>query len=142
MMAEIFNAADIVNKTLIAQTKVPVYRYPYSGAEIIGYINPGNPVGVVYSYLSPDAAKERDDLFWMFAPAPGGASYYYTEQKPGYYSVSALKQQGVISTEEKIKQEQEKQDALNQPWYMNMLKTALPWVAGIAIAAVVINKKL
>lgn len=142
MMAEIFNAADIVNKTLVAQTKVPVYRYPFSTAEILGYVNPGNPVGVVYSFLEPDLSKNRNNLFWMFAPSQGGASYYYAEQKPGYYSVSALKQQGVISTNEKIAQQQKEQEQANQPWYINILKTALPWVAGIAIAAVIINKKL
>ena len=141
-MPELYSAADIVNKTLIAKSKVPIYRLPYDSAEMLGYVNPGESVGLVYAWIDANPAAGRNNLWWQFAPAYGGGSYYYAPHKEGLYNVNSLREQGVITTLEKIEAEKKKQEAANQPWYMAMLKTALPWVAAIALGAAIVNKKL
>lgn len=132
-MGEIFNAGDIVGKTLIAKKDIYVYRNPNDGAEITGTVKAGQPVGVVYAWLGPSPALGRSGLWWAFFPQSG--QYYYTPQKEGYFDVTALNQQGVISTAERIENEREAAAAAARPWYENILRTALPWVAGIVIVS-------
>lgn len=134
----LYSIDQIIGKTLVAKSRVPLYRLPYPDAEGLGYIEPGKYVGLVYSYLEPSPANGRYELWWMFAPATGSGNYYYAPHRAGLYDVSALKEQGVETTEEKIKREAEEKRKANEPWYMGMLKTALPWVAGIAIAVVAV----
>jgi len=141
-MPELFNADDIINKSLVARSKVPVYRYPFDGAEQLGWVNPGQSVGVVYAWLGADPSNNRAGLWWMFAPVSGGGAYYYAPHKEGLYDVSALRQQGIISTQEKTDMEREKERLANQPWYTSMLRTALPWIAVIGLGIAVIKKKL
>lgn len=134
----LYSVDDIIGKTLVAKQRVPLYRLPYPNAELIGYVEPGKYVGLVYSYQNIDPANGRYNLWWMFAPAAGTSNYYYAPHVEGYYDIKALAQQGVITTEEKIKREAEAKRLANEPWYMGLLRTALPWVAGIAIAVVAV----
>jgi hypothetical protein len=136
---QVYNSEQILEKTLFAQQKVPVYDDPPDyGGKIIGYVLPGNPVGIVYSYLAADPTKGRQNLWWMFYPASNYGNYYYAEQVGGYYDVEALRAQGVISTEEQAAKEEE----ANLPWYEQLLtKYGKPLVvaaltAGVVMAAV------
>lgn len=106
-MSELFNAADIVGKTLTAIKDVPVYRWAEDNTLPIGTVKRGQPVGVVYSWLNPSPQNNRAGLWWVFYQ--NNNQYYYTPHCENCFSISDLKQQGVISTDEKIKQELEKQ---------------------------------
>lgn len=130
-MSEIYNAGDIVGKTLIATKTVYIYRNPSEGSEIIGTVKAGQPVGVVYAWLAPSAALGRSVLWWSFFPQSG--QYFYTPHIEGAFDVVALNQQGVISTTEKTEKEKQEAEKANRTWYENVLRTALPWLAGIVI---------
>lgn len=134
-----YSAGDIINKTLIAKVKVPIYSSAQDSAIKIGEVQPGNPVGVVYSYLEPNANFGRSRLWWQFMR---NGSYYYAPNLPGYYDESALRQQGVLTELEKIEAEQEAAAMANNPWYINIIRKygiyALVAIFGVAI----IKKKL
>lgn len=134
-MSDLYNAADIIDKTLIATKKIPVYKNAVDGAEVAGYVNAGQPVGVVYAWLAANPGMNRSGLWWAFWPVNG--MYYYAPHIEGNFSVSALKQQGVISTEEKIKQAQEAENEANKTWYDKIISKYW-WIpiAGIAIMQV------
>lgn len=129
---ELYNVDDVVDKTLYAKSRVPVYdNVPPQQRNLVGYVEPGNPVGVVYSYLAADPTRQRQNLWWMFYPASNYSNYYYAEQVGGYYDVEALRQQGVISIEEK----QQKEDLENLPWYEQLLvKYGKPILIGGVVA--------
>lgn len=130
-----FELSDLINKTLIAKKAVKVYDLP--GRNEIGVVQPGNPVGVVYSWVGPDLAG---NIYYAFQN-PGGV-FYYTKHEKGVYDISALKRQGVISVQDKIKEEELK----SLPWYEQLIKkyglTLLLGLGGIYIAGQVIKKKL
>lgn len=134
-MSDLFNAGDIIDKTLVATRKIPVYKAAVDNAEIAGYVNAGQPVGVVYAWLSPSPGIGRSGLWWSFYPVNG--MYYYAPHNDNNFSISALKQQGVISTEEKVKQQQEQAAAANRTWYENLIHNYW-WIpiAGIAVAQI------
>jgi hypothetical protein len=132
-----YSADDILDKTLYASQRIPVYTAapPYTGSETpIGYVEAGQPVGIVYSYLNADPTRGRGNLWWMFYPASNYSDYYYTEQVGGYYDVSSLRAQGVLSLTEK----QAAADNANKPWYEQLISKYGPWILGtIVIAAAV-----
>lgn len=115
-----YNAGDIVNKTLFALRPVPVYRSASDSAQPFGNVATGQPVGVVYSWLSPAPAVDRSGLWWAFYDGYGIP--YYVPHEMGAFDVRSLRQQGVISVAEKV--EQEKEDELNNtlPWYDNLIR--------------------
>lgn len=141
MPETIYNSDDIIEKTLFAAQRVPVYDNapPYRSANPIGYVEPGNPVGIVYSYLQADPTRQRANLWWMFYPSSQTfGKNYYAEQVPGYYDVSKLREQGVISLEEQKEQE----ETANLPWYEQLIvKYGKPILIGgvatmLAVAAI------
>jgi hypothetical protein len=134
--ADTFSVDQIVGKTLIANRNTSVYDAPYDSANVIATITAGNPVGVVYSYLEPDPADGRTQLFWMFQDASGG--YYYVPHAVGQFNISSLVQQGVL-TDQQIAQSQE-------PEWQQLLQQYLPWIIGgaviIALGSAAIKKVL
>lgn len=130
---ETYNAADVVDKTLIATKRIPVFKEAVDNAQSTGWVEAGQPVGVVYAWLNPNPGVGRSKLWWSFWPVNG--MYYYAPHEQGNFSVSALRSQGVISTDEKVKQEQEKLAAANRTWYQQLLHEYwwIP-VVGIGIA--------
>lgn len=132
-MPDVFNVADIIGKTLIARTQVSVYKRPDSATKPIGYVVAGNPVGVVYSWVGPDRAADGIKIWWIYTDSPHGT--YYSPHEPGIYDVNALRQQGVLSTKEKIDQEADK----NLPWYERLIKQYGIWVVGGVVAAAAVK---
>lgn len=127
------SAGDIIDKTLIAAKRIPVYRQAADGAEIVGYVDAGKPVGVVYSYLNPNPALNRSGLWWAFYPNSG--MYYYAPHNSADFSLSALKQQGVISTTEKVKEEQDAAKRASRTWYENLISDY--WYIPVGIGALI-----
>lgn len=131
----IFNAKDIVGKTLIAKKKVYLYSSP-SAKNPLASINPGQTIGVVYSYLSPN--KNRPQLFWMFK---NGINYVYVPHQEGSFDIKSLKDQGVISTEDKTKTEAEKLEKQQKGAVSFYIEKYIPWII-VGIFAMPIIKDL
>jgi len=117
-MPESYSVADVMEKTLIAKKDVPVYKWPYDDEKPIGMVKAGQPVGIVKSYQGPDPANKQSVLYWAFYPASFNGSTYYARHYSDAFSLSSLRQQGVISVEEKKEQE----DLANLPWYEKLNK--------------------
>jgi hypothetical protein len=119
MSSPTYSAADIVDKTLTAAKKIAVYDFPDSTYQPIGYINPGQPVGLVYSWIGGGVtAGGTADLWWMLWPSSSGGDYYYVKQEEGAFDLAALAAQGVRSLEQK--QAEANLQAL--PWYERLIK--------------------
>lgn len=96
----IISADQVVGKTLIAKTAVPLTRFAQPSAPTVYTVARGSVVGVVYSWVTTNGV-----LYWAFYDANGNP--YYAEHRPGRFSIDALQQQGA-QTLEQIKQAQEK----------------------------------
>jgi hypothetical protein len=101
----LFPASQLLDKTLIARVSVPVYSGSDLGGSPIATVSAGNPIGTIYSYVggTPGSA-----FYWMFL-RPNGTAYYVKHQN-NIFNVSLLQQQGVLSVEQEIEQQQEQQD--------------------------------
>jgi hypothetical protein len=100
-----YSAADIVGKTLIAKEIVPIYSLPNAAVKenLIGSIDPGESLGVVYSWVGGTDGKP---LYWQFKGSAG--KFYYAMHKAGRFDVRALQDQGVLTTEERLEAENPK----------------------------------
>lgn len=138
-MADLYNADDIIDKTLIAQRRLPVYNdIPRRGEtpKVVGYTTAGKPIGVVYSYINADPAQNRPNLWWMFWPGTGyGGVYFYIPHNQGDFDVNALKQQGVLTLEEQRALEEEQ----NKEWYEKIVDRIIPIGVGVLLAGAVIR---
>lgn len=124
-----YNAADIVGKTLIAGTWVPLKRLPFDAAPDIYQVRPDQSVGVVYSYLLPN--NDRKKLYWTFYDTAGKA--YYAEHLPGRFSVQGLTEQGVKTTLQKIEEQAKKDESVKSTIERNVKWLAV--AAGVIILA-------
>ena len=127
----IYDVSDIIGKTLFAKQTVAVYRGDQvPNGKPFAYVKPNAPVGVVYSYLSPGSTG-RVNVWWQYYDDVNGA--YYSEMTVGRYSVEAIRQQGVLSTQEKIEAEQIKNQTLPEFFKANFMK--IVYFAGLVIVA-------
>jgi len=130
-MSEIVNAGDCVDKTLIAVKRIPVYKQAVDGAEVAGYVEAGQPAGVVYAWLNANPGLPRSTMWWSFYPVNG--MWYYAPHDPNAFSLSALKQQGVITVTEKTRLEQEAAANANRTWYEKLINQYW-WIPIVGIA--------
>jgi hypothetical protein len=135
--SSLYAADQLIDKTLIAAQAVPVYRIANDHAVPFGSIGKGNPVGVVYSYLMPNPTYDRSTLWWAFYDAYN--NMYFSKMLPGAYDISALQEQGILTVQEQIEEEKEK----NKPWYEQLIDKYGPpllyTVAGVAVATAIIR---
>lgn len=110
----VFNAADLIGKTLIAKKKLTAYN---SSGDPVGYVAAGQPAGVVYSYLEPKPGV-REKFMWAFEV---NGFFYYIPHERGAFDVGVIKQQGVLTLEEKLKRELEQQDQDSRGWFAQLL---------------------
>lgn len=127
-----YSAADIVGKSLIAKTTVPLKRIPSDNAPVIYTVAPGQGVGVVHSWIDPSPNNKR--LYWAFKDNTGKS--YYAEHLEGRFSIGALTNQGVQTTAEK-----EEEKARENEGFLGWLERNVKTV-GIIAAAAVIGKAL
>lgn len=122
---------------MYAKQRVPIMQQPWDGAEVSRYIEPGNLVGIVDTYLEP--REGRSHLYWVFQDVFGLS--YYTPHIPGMYDLEMLRLQGLLTIEEKdIMQDYPE-------WYNlanNVLSGAknLVWIGLAAVLAVKVVPKL
>ena len=127
-----FSAAEIVGKTLIAKQLTPVLAAPSyrPGAIEIATVRPGQPVGVVYSWTG---GKAGEPLNWQFTD---GNRFYYVQHKAGAFDVSALRQQGALTTQEKEEKLAEENKSLPEKIFEGLGKGARNvFFAGVALTA-------
>ena len=132
-----FNVDDIVDKTLIAKVKIPIKRYAEDNAPIVYTVNPGSSVGVVYSWLMPNA--NRVNMWWVFKDS--NDKFYYTEHKKDIYDVTALQQQGALT----LAQQQDAATEANLTTgdkIFRLIKNALLIGGGVYLVNNIIKKKL
>jgi hypothetical protein len=132
-----FNAADIIDKTLIAKTQVPLYRFPNDDAAVVYNVSPGQSVGKVESYLLP--AANRTNLYWQFKDQNG--KFYYAEHKTGIFDVQELQQQGALTLQEQQAAAVEASLTTGDKIF-RLIKNALLIGAGVYLLKQVIDKKL
>ena len=125
-MANTFNAAQIIGKTLYAFADVNLTRQPMDGAAPIFKVKGGAPVGVVYSFLLPKEGRRY--LWWVFKDANGRE--YYAEHKVGKFDFQALKDQGAKDTETIIKEAEQAAQPAREFWGNKIVL-----IAGLALAA-------
>lgn len=122
---DIFSADQVIGKTLIAKSNVPLKRYAQAGAPVVYTAKPGQVVGTVYSWV-----MDGPTLWWAFYDDKNQP--YYAQHKVGIFSVEALQQQGAQTLED-IK---EAADAAANPVSTSIMKAVKPIT--IAIAAYVL----
>lgn len=132
-----FNADQIIDKTLIAKVNIPIYRYAEDGAPVVYTVKPGASVGVVYSYLLPK--ENRTNLFWQFQDQNG--KFYYTEHKQGIYDISALQQQGAL-TSAQVQQAAANAQLTTTDKIFKLVQKYLLIGAGVYLLNSIIKKKL
>lgn len=120
--ADTFSVSEIIGKTLIANVSIPVYEDASDSAQPVGYVNAGQPVGVVSSWLDPSPTEDRSELWWVFN-RPNDFPYY-VKHGIGLFNISSLQQQGVLTDV------QQAQAAAGSPWYETLIKKYGPWVLG------------
>lgn len=110
-----YNASDLVGKTLVANEPIQIKRLADDSAPSVFTVKIGQPVGTVYSWISP--GLNNKSLYWMFKDENG--RNYYAEHKVGRYSIKSLQSQGVLTEAEKLEKEKE----ANQPLTTTITKT-------------------
>jgi len=122
--ANIFDAGQVVDKTLIARQRVTVIN---SAGNPIGYVAAGQPVGVVYSWLDIKPGV-RNEIWWAFNQ---NGIFYYVKHAAGLFDINVLKLQGAVTLEDKYNAAIEQAKADSRGWLSKLL--GLP--AGSDVAA-------
>jgi hypothetical protein len=98
-----YSADQIIGKSLIARKRVALYRASaLNSGESFASVDPGDLVGVVYSYVG---GRNGLPLFWQFLSSSG--SSYYALHEEGAFDVESLQDQGVLTTQEQQQQQEE-----------------------------------
>lgn len=117
----IFDASEIVDKTLIANSDVPIKRGVQESFPVVYVAKRGASIGVVYSWV-----LHGGDLFWMFYDTYNKP--YYAKHKAGLFSINALQQQGSQTEQEK----KEEQEAAENPIFSAITKMFKPVILAAA----------
>lgn len=137
---KLYPIEDLINKSVYAKTKALWYRYPEDPKSAKLASPAGSLVGKVYSWIT-----RADGIYAMFNLSTG--SIYLKDYPSGSYYVKLedlsdqeLKQQGVKTTKEAVKEETAKEEAANKTNTDKILDTAkqvaLYGTIGIVVAIV------
>jgi hypothetical protein len=132
-----FNAADIIGKTLVAKTQVPLLRLPNDDAPTVYTVSPGQSLGVVQSYLLP--GTNRSNLYWQFKDQNN--NFYYSEHKQGIYDIQELSDQGALTLQQQQAAATEASLTTGDKVF-RLIKNALLIGAGVYLVNTIIKKKL
>lgn len=133
----IISLDQFVDKTLVAKKPVKIYNVPenISNSKVVTTVQPGLSVGVVYSWVGGVDGKP---LYFMFY-SNIAKRYYYAKYEPGAFDYDLLRQQGIKTTAEIIKEKEEEKKPGSQKVFDYIKKYAM-W-AGIAYAAFLVFKE-
>jgi hypothetical protein len=129
-MAKSYSVADILDKTLIVKTNTNARSYPSLNAPILRVFKTGEVAGVPYSYVT------RDGVIWfMFDDVLTKKPYYISSAAISGFN---LQEQGVKTTEEKAKEEEEKKAIQNRDIFDRIFDVIIN-VALLVLAAYLLN---
>ena len=128
---------QFVDKTLYAKKAVKLYNVPEfnSGSKVVTTVQPGGIVGKIYSWAG---GVEGKPLYFMFY-APLTKLPYWAKYEPGAFDYELLREQGIKTTSEVIKEKEEEKKPGSQKIFDYIKKYAM-W-AGIAYAAFLVFKE-
>jgi hypothetical protein len=132
-----FNAGDVIGKTLIAKSNIPLVRQPADDAQVIYTVSPGQSVGVVDTFLLPN--ENRSSLYWSFKDANN--KNYFAKHAVGIYDVKELQQQGLLTLQEQQEAAIEASLSTGDKIF-RLIKNIALIGAGVYILKQVIQKKL
>ena len=132
-----YTVNQIIGKTLIASKDTKLYSGVKGTPSVVGTVKAGQPIGVVFSYITPDRADGRSWLMFESSYIPGtAAKVYYAPNEVA--SGSGLTEQGTLTLEEERKREEEERQKQNDPVGYYLKKFGLPVLligGGIYLAA-------
>jgi len=131
-----FSAAQIIGKTLVGRTAVPITRLPVDGAPTVFTTAPGQSIGTVQTYLAP--GNNRSNLYWAFMDSNGRP--YYAEHIPGRFDFEVLKSQGLKTLEERKKEQEEAAKPLSQKIMDTVTKFVLIGAGAYLLGKLIISK--
>lgn len=133
-IGELYNAEQIIGKTLYARNAFPLKRGPNDADAVIYNGKPGEMVGKVVEWYNVIPGK-RSVLHWAFKDATG--RLYYAPHAEGRFSTSELKEQGAFTVKEKVQAEQRANET-NKEFIERLLKYGIGAlvVYGIVKAAI------
>ena len=94
-----YNPDDLIGKTFYPLKRVFAYGDASTIDKPVYFFDPGNPIGVVYSYLSKPTG-----LWWQFK---SGSKSYFVKHEQGLFNLKDLKDQGLTTEKEKREAEAE-----------------------------------
>ncbi len=130
-----YTSREIVDKQLIAAKDTPVYHSDL--VTLFRTVKAGQPLGKVYSYLKASAARPVSALMLYDNPLYTGTPYYLRLDSTGAIDRSFLKDQGAVTVQEQIKQDQAQAEKEADPLAYYFKKLAIPVLltaAGIYVA--------
>jgi hypothetical protein len=137
----LYKYKDLINKTIVAKADIKLYRNALDTAIPYAVIKAGNPIGVLYSWVSAKANRNVDWL--MFYDSNNKA--YYVPMISGTLDEAALKQQGVKDVEEQTKEAEDKAKK-NAGAVSYYIEKYVPYLLGaiilVPVLKTIINKKL
>jgi hypothetical protein len=86
---------EIPGRSLVAARRVPYKRWPVDADEPLGYFEPGDFVGMVYSYIDIDPPRNTK-LYWQFLTSQGTA--YHVPHDNENFDLQHLLNQGVLTS--------------------------------------------
>lgn len=134
------NVEQVIGKTFFAKKKLPVYSSGFDYSQPVGYVQPGDMIGVVYSWLNP-VTGIRSKLWWMIDR--GNADYIFMPHDPDAFSFQALQQQGVKTNQQLATEKAEQEAKENNPveyYVKNYGKWILITAAVIGLGSAAIKK--
>ena len=132
-----FNAADIIGKTLVAKSQVPLLRLPNDDAPTVYTVSPGQSLGIVQSYLLP--GTNRTNLYWQFKDQNN--NFYYSEHLLGRYDIQELQDQGALTLQQQQAAATEANLTTGNKIF-RLIKNALLIGGGVYLINTIIKKKL
>jgi hypothetical protein len=127
-----YSADDVIGTTLYAKKAIKGLSLPSQNSTVLKTYKTGEMIGVVYSYIS-----HTDGMYWQIEK-PGG--YFYVFHAAGNFSSQALKDQGVLTTTEKIEKKEEENTTTGQKIANQLtdLTSVIKWVIIIALILIVV----
>lgn len=106
-MAAVYSLAQLLDKTFFGVKDIECKRSANDSAPVWYTVKKGQPIGKLYSWLSPNA--NRDSIWLMFYDVYNKP--FYVKMETGKFSLSKLIEQGAISVKEQIELEKQKDAA-------------------------------
>lgn len=133
-MAVTYSVSQIIGKTLIARRHIELYRGGNLGIQAFASVAPGQPVGVVDSYVGGTGGVP---LYWMFVD--GSGIPYFARHGEGYFDINSLQQQGALTVQEQQAAESETVVDTVLAGFGDIAKYGLMLFAGVALFKVLRN---